>query len=188
MYRSKSSLFGFNYQQQCWMCLLLFFLLLQSCATYEIQKTEAFDQNAGWVRLPFVNNSDTPEAGDRAAEIAATLLRTHGIVGLVKYQPQVTNSQTMPELNQQQDQIAAIDWAKGQGYRYGFGGSVQEWRYKSGLDAEPAVGVTLTVTDLSNNRIVWSASGSKTGWGRDSVSGVGQKLIRTLVNGLPLTD
>ncbi len=169
------------------MCLLLF-LLLQSCATYEIQKTEAFDQDVGWVRLPFVNNSDTPEAGERAAEIAATLLRTHGITGLAKYQPQVASSQGMPELNQQQDQIAAINWAKGQGYGYGFGGSVQEWRYKSGLDAEPAVGVTLTVTDLSNGKIVWSASGSKTGWGRDSLSGVGQKLMRTLINGLRLSE
>ena len=169
-----------------WLSLLLVLMLIHSCASYKIQKTEAFDPQAGWVMLPIINNSDTPEAGERAAEITDTLLRSHGMTDLSRYLPPRSEAHSLPELDQQYARSQAITWGVAQGHRYGFGGNVQEWRYKSGLDAEPAVGVTLTVTDLSNGKIVWSATGSKTGWGRSNLSETGQKLIGKLVNGLPL--
>ncbi len=160
-------------------------LLLTSCAVYEIQETKPFNKNAKWVMLPMINHSDTPGAGARAADIAETLFRSRGMTQLFHYEPQA-DSQNVLELDQKKELSKAINWAKQQGYNVGLSGSVQEWRYKSGLDGEPAAGITLTVIDLDNGQTIWSASGSRTGWGRDSASGVAHKLLAVLIDGLEL--
>jgi hypothetical protein len=65
-------------------------------------------------------------------------------------------------------------------------GSVEEWRYKVGLDGEPVAGVTLRVIDLQNGRVLWSGSGSRSGWSRDGLSTVGHQLIGRLLSELRL--
>ncbi|MFK5949182.1 MAG: hypothetical protein QM500_10495 [Methylococcales bacterium] len=163
-------------------------VIFSGCAVYKIQQTEPLDISARWVILPLLNHSDTPEAGARASDIVATLLRSQGIQQLTSYVAIATNNNSLPELNQQKSLTQAISNTRSQGYRFGVGGSVQEWRYKSGLDGEPAAGITLTVTDLESGKVVWSASGSRTGWGRESVSGVAHKLMAKLIDGLSLTE
>lgn len=162
-------------------------MLLPACSVHEIQKTSPFTSKGPWIILPLVNHSDSPEAGERVADIAATLLRSQHRIDL-RATRIPDNAQALPELNPQKAVDAAIQWGKEQHYRYGLGGSVQEWRYKSGLDGEPAVGLTLNVINLSTGQVMWSASGAKTGWGRESVSGTGHKLTEELLDGLPLAD
>jgi len=167
--------------------IIFFSLLLSSCSVYKIQKTDALDRSARWMMLPLLNHSDTPEAGARAADIVATLLRSRGIKPLSIYTPPV-NDKNLPELDQQKILSKAFLLAKKEGQRFAVSGSVQEWRYKSGLDGEPATGITLTITDLMTGKIIWSASGSKTGWGRESVSGTAHKLMAELIDGLDLME
>src|SRR5690606_14601028 len=81
-----------------------------------------------------------------------------------------------------QVQQAALDWASQQNARYAVYGSVQEWRYKTGLDGEPAAGVTLSIVDLSQQRVVWTGSGARTGWSREAVAGVAQELVAKLIH------
>lgn len=166
---------------------LLGVVLLASCSVQEIQQTAPFNAHDTWVMLPFNNHSDTPEAGEKAADIAETLFRSQRGVRLVKYRLADDDNQ-LPELNQQKILNDAVKWGQQQNYHYGLSGSIQEWRYKSGLDGEPAVGVTLNVIDLTTGDVLWSASGSRTGWGRESVSGTGLKLMTDLLDGLPLTE
>jgi polysaccharide biosynthesis protein PelC len=161
-------------------------ILLTACSIHEIQQTAPLSARASWIMLPFTNHSDSPEAGERVADIAATLLRSQHHIQL--QETHIPTEQASPELNQQKLITAAINWGKQQKYQYGLGGSVQEWHYKSGLDGEPAVGITLTLINLATGEVVWSAVGSKTGWGRESVSGTGQKLLTELLDGLPLTE
>ena len=78
----------------------------------------------------------------------------------------------------------AQQWAIEQGARFALTGSVEEWRYKVGIDGEPAVGVTLKVIDLTNGRVVWSASGAKSGWSRQALSAVAQALLADLLGSL----
>lgn len=167
--------------------LLLSAVALSACSVNEIQKSPPLNARDTWVMLPFTNQAETPEAGERAADIAETLLRSQRNVRLVKA-PLVNDSTQLPELNQQKVLDAAIQWGRQQKYHYGLSGSVQEWRYKTGLDGEPAVGITLKVIDLGTGEVLWSASGARTGWGRDSVSGTGHKLMLDLLDGLPLTE
>jgi len=81
----------------------------------------------------------------------------------------------------------AKKWALDQGVRFAVTGSVQEWRYKVGIDGEPAVGVTLKVLDLSNDRVVWSASGAKSGWSREALAAVAQAVLADVLASLKLT-
>ncbi|MCK5898470.1 MAG: hypothetical protein KAG06_05310 [Methylococcales bacterium] len=168
--------------------LLITVTLLSGCSVYEIQKTTPFKSSSQWVMLPFINHSDTPEAGERALDIATTLLRSKkALNGLSTYLAEEGDDESLPELDQKKTLLKAKKWAVDKKYQFAVSGSVQEWRYKSGLDAEPAVGITLTVTNLKTGKVVWSASGSKTGWGRESVSGVAHKLMSNLIDGLAFT-
>ncbi|MNP78015.1 hypothetical protein D3C76_1755480 [compost metagenome] len=63
-------------------------------------------------------------------------------------------------------------------------GSVEEWQYKSGLDGEPAVGISLRVVEVSSGRVLWSKSGARAGWSRESLAGTAQQVIETLVSAL----
>ncbi len=167
--------------------ILFLSVLLSSCSVYKIQKTDVLDSSARWMLLPLLNHSDTPEAGARAADIVATLLRSRGVKQLSIYTP-LENDKNLLELDQQKVLAKAFRQAKKEGQQFAVSGSVQEWHYKSGLDGEPAVGITLTITDLMTGKIIWSASGSKTGWGRESVSGTAHKLMAEFIDSLDLTE
>ena len=80
----------------------------------------------------------------------------------------------------------ARKWAREQGAQYGLTGAVEEWRYKVGIDGEPAAAVTLQLLDLTTGQVVWSASGAKSGWSRDSLAGVAQKLMEELLGSISL--
>jgi len=60
--------------------------------------------------------------------------------------------------------------------------SWQEWRYKVGVDGEPAAGVTLQIIDVATGELLWSGSGGKSGWSREALSAVAHKLIRDLLD------
>jgi hypothetical protein len=64
--------------------------------------------------------------------------------------------------------------------RYAVTGTVDEWRYKVGVDGEPAVGFTLQVLDVPTGRVLWSAAGGRTGWSREALSAVAHQLLTRL--------
>ncbi len=75
----------------------------------------------------------------------------------------------------------ALEWARGERARYALTGAVQEWRYKVGVDGEPAVGISLQLIDVASGQVVWSATGGDSGCSRASLSGTAQKLLRRLL-------
>ena len=68
-----------------------------------------------------------------------------------------------------------------QSARYVVSGVVHEWRYKTGVDGEPAVGVMLEIRELPSGNIVYSGTGARAGWARTSLSQTGQKVIDKLL-------
>ena len=94
------------------------------------------------------------------------------------------NSESLFEPAEREAVARALDWARGEKARYALTGAVDEWRYKVGVDGEPAVGITLQVIDVQSGNVIWSAAGSRTGWSRDAVSAVAQKLLRELLSPL----
>jgi len=138
-----------------------------------------------WVVLPFTNLAETVQAGERAEAMLDTVLRDRGIGSLDRY-PAPKDDELRFSLSDRARFDSALAWAKGQHYDYGVTGSVEEWRYKSGNESEPAVGMTLTVIDLTNSKVVWSGSGSREGSSFQNASGVALTLLGTLVDGMPL--
>lgn len=161
--------------------LALALCALAGCTVVDrVRSAAPLELGARWVLLPIANHTETPQAGLRAEAIAETVLRKLGVKELERY-PAALNPETLLEPAERKLAEAALAWAKGKDARYAITGSVEEWRYKVGVDGEPAVGVTLSVIDLRSGAVVYSASGGKSGWSREALSAVAQKLMRELL-------
>ena len=155
-------------------------LWLAACTTVDIGPPPAIDRGAKWVLLPIMNHTETPQAGLRAEAIVEGVLRANGVRDLRRYPAGLNNESLFEPLDRKQFD-AALAWAKGAGARYALAGAVDEWRYKVGIDGEPAVGLAFNVIDVASGEILWSGAGGKTGWSRESLSGVAQRLTRQLL-------
>lgn len=160
-------------------------LLLAGCATAYKTSAPVLEKNAKWALLPMENNTETPQAGLRMEAITETILRVKGALPLEKYPSSLTQGGLFDPADARSVE-AAISWAKQSGARYAVTGTVNEWRYKTGVDGEPAVGVTIKIIDLQNRQVIWDAAGARTGWGREAVSAVAQKLLDDLIGGINL--
>jgi polysaccharide biosynthesis protein PelC len=166
--------------------LALSTLLLGACATTSGTSPSApLDAGARWALLPLSNHTDTPQAALAAEALTEHLLRLRGVSQLQRY-PATLARDTLFEPSERRVIDDARAWAKQQGVRYGVSGAVEEWRYKVGVDGEPAVGVSLQVIDLSNDTVVWSAAGGQAGWSRSALSATAHTLIDDLLDSLPL--
>ncbi len=169
------------------LALWLSALLLAGCASTTSSSTgqETLDSQARWVLPPVVNNTETPQAGLAAEAMVEHHLRARGVGQLLRY-PATLSREGLFDTSERKLVEDAQKWARDQGARYAITGSVEEWRYKIGLDGEPVAGVTLRVIELDSGRVVWSGSGSRSGWSRDGLSAVGQQLISRLLGELRL--
>ena len=155
---------------------------LSGCAVTDHSQGEAMlARDAKWALLPIVNHTDSPQAGLRAETIAEGLLRSRGVSGLLRYPPAL-NPETLFDPAERKVQEDALKWAREQGIRYALLGAVDEWRYKVGVDGEPAVGLALQVIDLQSGQVAWSSVAARSGWSRESLAGVAQKLIREMLD------
>lgn len=161
-------------------------LVLAACTTTSsIGGAVRLDPQASWVLLPLTNHTDTPQAALAAEAIVDHQLRRRGIQNLVRY-PARLSRDSLFEPSERKLLDEAQQWAREQGARYGVQGAVEEWRYKVGIDGEPAVGITLQVVDLADgNKVLWSASGAKSGWSRVALSQVANQLLAEVLAELP---
>ena len=159
------------------LCLLYW---LSACSTLDRGTPPALERQASWVVLPFANHTETPLAGNRAEAIAQALLHTQG-VGTVRRAPTNTQQEALFNAGDSNRMDEALAWAREQGVRYALAGAVEEWRYKVGVDGEPAAGVTLQILDVASGDVLWSGTGGQSGWSREALSAVAQKLIRKLL-------
>lgn len=161
-------------------------LAMAACSTIDTGAAPTLSPQATWVVLPFANHTDTPLAGNRAEAIALALLHTK--VGKVQRYVPGTQQEALFDVGDDKRTQEALAWAREQQIRYALAGAVDEWRYKVGVDGEPAAGMTLQILDVASGDILWTGTGGKSGWSREALSAVAQKLIRELLNsGLPTT-
>jgi len=163
--------------------VILLLTLSLSCSVSQVHDGPGVSKKLRWVMLPVINLSLTPQAGIRTEAILETHLRSIGIINLEIYPYQITKS-GLPDLNERHRYEVAFKTVRKLNYDYAITGTIDEWRYKSGLDGEPAVGVSLKIIDMKTGKIVWSVSGSRTGWGYESVSGTVNKLLEKLLSNL----
>ncbi len=155
-------------------------VLLAACSTLDHSTPPTVSSKAPWVVLPFANNTETPLAANRAEAIAEGLLRANGISKLRRY-PASLQQESLFDPGERKPLEAGLEWARKEGARYALTGSVDEWRYKVGVDGEPAVGIALSIIDVSSGETLWSGTGGKSGWSREALSAVAQQLMRSLI-------
>jgi len=155
-------------------------LALSGCADIYSAPAPVLSGKSGWVVLPIDNQTETPQAGQRAASIAEALLQANGLTGVQRY-PADDSDESLFEPARNDLHQKALDWARAQHARYALTGSVVEWRYKVGVDGEPAIGLTLQLIDVDSGQPVWSSTGSRTGWGRDSLSSLANRLEQSML-------
>ena len=156
------------------------FLLVTACSTIDRSEAPAVSGKALWVVLPFANHTETPLAASRAEAIAEGVLRAQGIAKLRRY-PAALQTEALFEASDRRQLEAGLEWARSEGARYDLTGSVEEWRYKVGVDGEPAVGLAVSIIDVATGDTLWTGVGAKAGWSRDSLAAVAQQLMRSLI-------
>ncbi|MDD2710429.1 MAG: hypothetical protein PHV34_20815 [Verrucomicrobiae bacterium] len=160
--------------------LLLSGLLMVLCgcaSTVEYGGRKEIADLQGRVCLaPFENATDDEHAGRAFTELFGTAMMERG-VELIQL------SKTASE-----DPGAAVDYlhlAKEKKAVYLVAGAVHEYRYKTDLDGDPAVGVTIRIVEVSSKKTVWQASGSNVGVGFSSLTSAAQEVVGDIVRRMP---
>ena len=164
--------------------VIMMAMLAAGCTTIHQSARGTVPLEAEWVVLPFINNTETPYAAERAEAITTALLYAKGVQRLTPVPADVLKDDLLLPARGEKNLQAALQWVQNRGAAYAVSGTVTEWRYKVGLDGEPVAGVTLQVLALPGGEVVWSGSASKSGWSRASVSAVGQQILEKLISSI----
>jgi polysaccharide biosynthesis protein PelC len=163
-------------------------VILSGCTSMQVDHSQpvAIPSSQKIAVLPFVNLTETPQANERAAAIAAQLFRSKGMTQVVSY-PLRQGKLTFVGVKASPSRETLLAWAMNKHANYALNGSVSEWNYKVGLDGEPVVGVNLEIIDLNRNKVIWSAVGSKSGGSATALTTVAQQLLSSMLSSVVLT-
>ncbi|MDX5405671.1 MAG: hypothetical protein LPK11_01340 [Chromatiaceae bacterium] len=161
--------------------LVITLLVLTGCASHLSSDSPPLDAKQVVYIMPFTNQSATPMAQAQAEQLLASALADAGIKA--ELYPRAAISDLQASIEPEQRQKAAEQWLATKQQGYVIYGVVQEWQYKYGLDGEPAVGVTLQLTD-TQGREIWRGSAARSGWGRESLSHLAMKTFADLSENL----
>ena len=158
--------------------LLITLLLFTACSSIVHKKVTALASNKTYAITSFWNYTETPMAGLRAASIVESVLSQENITlhSLIDDSDDIALKQGKQKLFKLQK-----EQAKAMGVDYLITGNVQEWQYKTGIDAEPVVSYSIKVIDLSSNAIVFNGVGAKSAWGHKSIGVVAQEIAKDLI-------
>ena len=116
--------------------------------------------------LPFSNFSDTPLAGERVAAILYGVMKSKGYNVVLYFTPK--------DEDFRQEEITKLEEEAKKKYRCLIKGSVNEWRYKVGIDGEPAISITYIINKRDKE---FSGTISGTDWGHKSLGLLTQELL-----------
>jgi len=111
------------------------------------------------------NYTDTPRAGMRASNIIDGVLLNKGYVVSNHIEDGKLSISKMQEIAEKEHSDFFV-----------YGG-ISEWRYKTGIDGEPAVSLTFSLYNTTDASVKWSATGSNSQWGVDSLGTTAHSLI-----------
>ncbi|MEM3610347.1 MAG: hypothetical protein QW076_05610 [Candidatus Anstonellales archaeon] len=156
--------------------MLILGSIVSACATFVVNSNNAeLNKEATYLVCPFNNYTETPDAGKRVASMLKGILLSKDYKVLDSYQ---NESNGLSGVDTQE----CLQKARGKGIQYLITGSVNEFRYKTGIEGEPAVSITIIIYNTSDNKVIWSSTGSATGWSNQSRTTVAQKLLNKLMH------
>jgi hypothetical protein len=163
------------------LCLLA---LTSGCATVVTQGGATGTLRVERLLLPpFVNATTDEHAGRALTEMTGSALVE---AGLPLFQTEETLLRSAADKAQGADGRYA-ELARTAGASHLLLGTVHEYRYKTDLDGDPAVGITLRLIDAATGQTLWQGSSGNVGYAFASVTSAAQKAVRTLVRDIPVT-
>src|SRR5688572_10801467 len=167
-------------------CLILCLALLLSGCTTVVHHGGQRTGTIPVMRLllpPFVNATDDQHAGRALTELTGSALVEAGV-------PLFQTEESLLK--------SAADQAQGPDGRYAelartvsathlLIGTVHEYRYKTDLDGDPAVGITLRLVDAASGETLWQGTSGNVGYAFASLTSTSQKAVRSLVQQLPVS-
>jgi hypothetical protein len=132
---------------------------------------------------PFVNATDDAHAGRALTEITGSLLVQAGVP---LFQTEESLIKSGADQAQGPDGRYA-ELARTIGASHLLIGTVHEYRYKTDLDGDPAVGVTLRLVDAATGQTLWQGSSGNVGYAFASLTSASHKAARSLVQQLPVS-
>jgi hypothetical protein len=164
--------------------MMLLIYLFSGCAHLQTSGNVEVDKKKDWIVLPFNNPAETPRAAEQVESILYGMLQKNITGNTYMYLKNPEDDLTLYLSHEQQLQEAK-KWAISKNIHYGISGSVQEFHYRSGLDGEPTVGITLNLIDFTNShQTIWSATASRTGWGFQNLTGITSKVLATMFDNI----
>lgn len=162
---------------------------LTSCTTMHLNVSNLAAIPAGVpiVIGPIANHSDTPLANRQVESMITGLMQTKGFKAIRPFPRKPSCDKLIFCADETQPQQQLIAWARANHASYLLTGSVNEWRYKVGLDGEPVAGVTLLLINVNTGKTVWTSVGSIIGGSRSGLDVVGQRLLVCLLNNIVAT-
>ncbi len=136
----------------------------------DVNSTHEEKQDVTITLFKLHNYTDTPRAGMRASNILEGILLSKG------YNITSHITEKLPSMKKAK-KIAKEDESK-----YFIYGGVSEWRYKTGIDGEPAVSMQVSLYKTKNSKLVWTATGSDSDWGNASVGTTAQDLLLDMMS------
>ena len=132
---------------------------------------------------PFVNATDDEHAGRALTEMMGSALVEAGIplyqTEDLYNQPAATEEGATPPTR--------AELARSVNATHILVGTVHEYRYKTDLDGDPAVGITMRLVDAETGETVWQGSSGNVGYAFASLTSAAQKAVRTLVRDIPVS-
>ncbi|PHR58940.1 MAG: hypothetical protein COA44_01995 [Arcobacter sp.] len=111
------------------------------------------------------NYTDTPQAGMRASNL---------IEGVLLSKEYKTVNAISLKTKNLSDQLRI---ARENGSDYLLTGGVSEWRYKTGIDGEPAISLQCKLISVDTSKVIWSKTASSNDWGNASIGTTAQAMI-----------
>ncbi len=155
-------------------------LAVNGCSTYRGSEALRVKNGATFAVIPFVNQSNTPLAAENVSAIIGSELRARHL-NYVSFENADEPKDLKSLLDDSYQTRQAENWLKSVSYNYVISGSVDEWNYKAGLDGEPVVSITVKIKDL-NGAVVYEKTGSRSGFGRESLNLAGQKVVENILS------
>lgn len=131
---------------------------------------------------PFTNATDDQHASRALTEMTGSALVQAGIA---LYQTEELVLRTSDDEAQGGDGRYA-EIARSMSASHLLIGTVHEYRYKTDLDGDPAVGITMRIVEASSGRTVWQGTSANVGYAFASVTSAGQKAVNRLVAEMPI--
>ncbi len=130
---------------------------------------------------PFFNATDDDHAGRALTEMTASALLERGFP-LVQTEPALVKSRAE---NAGGPDGLYLETARALQTTYLLIGTVHEYRYKTDLDGDPAVGITLRLVDAKDGRTLWQGSSARVSVLFASLSAAAQRAVHDLVQRMP---